>query len=347
VAVLAAVGIAGATMVSSGAAPVNLPTEFTSGGVIWGATSDSGFQQDDFAVCTEQGFIMGEAELADASLDDGFDGAGAVNINGSMYLVPPGTPNATVDLSGTTLTTPAASVSGLNTSVEWHGLSGAPTIRYLVTLENPGPAPVSSVIALENNVGSDGNTFIQASSSGQSTAYPTNERWFVTSDADTDPSLGDPPIVSVPTGPGSVESPGTVVDCAEENAAAQSRETEKAAAEAEATVESTITTAPPVDGETAPATEAAATPEDEVSAAGTDLNTDYFNYRYAVNIPAGETRYLLVYWSLYGTIGDAVAAGPAFNSTPALGNALVEGLTQQQLCRVVNWDFGSCLSFTG
>ncbi len=348
---LAAVGITAAAIVPSGAATVNLPTEFTSGGVLWGDLSDSGFMNDWGSVCNVDIYVQGDAELLATSQTDAFDGIGGIVINGAGYIVPPGDPSAPVDLSGSKLTSAAAPVGGLNVSTEWYGLPGQSTIRYLVAIQNPGPVDVTTTVEMDNELGSDGSTTIQGSSSGQSTTYPTNERWFTTSQGNTDPS-SDPPITQVVTGPGAVRSPGTVAECPEIDQGAQARSQAKADAEAAATASAdaattTTSAAPSDDSTTTTATAPEVAPQADVSAQGTLLGVDQFVYFYDVTVPAGETRYVLVYWSLFPTIAESVAAGAAFDSTPAVGSALVEGLTQEELCRVVNWDFGSCLAFTG
>lgn len=349
VAALAVVGIAVATMVSSGATPVNLPTEFVSGGVRWGdSTGEDGFTNE-WNICDADIYVMSDAFLIGTGQDDAFDGAGGVVINGQGYLVPPGTANAPVDLTGSTLSSASAPVGGFNVSTQWFGLPGQSTIRYLVTLENPTDATVNTVVTLENNLGSDSSTFIQGSSSGQSTSYPSNERWFATSQGNTDRAT-DPPILSVVTGPGGVRSPGAVAPCPEVNPRSQQLNDEKAAAEAttpEATTPDTTADTAAPEGQESPTQDSTATPDGTVSAAGTDLDQDEFIYSYNVSIPPGETRYILNYWSLFATIGESVAAGPAFDTTPEPGTPLVEGLDRQTLCRVVNWDFGSCLAFTG
>jgi hypothetical protein len=331
----------GATVLPSGAAETPLPVEFTSGGVRWGdLTFDTtGFLNDWGSVCDVDVYVQGDAFLLSTGQSDAFDGAGGVVINGEGYLVPPGTADAPVDLTGSTLTSAPAPVGGVNVSTQWFGLAGQPTIRYLVTLENPSAATLNTTVTLENNLGSDSSTFIQGSSSGQDTSYPTNERWFATSEGDTD-SAPDPPILSVVTGPGAVRSPGTVAPCPEINGDSQTLNDEKAAAEAAAAEQPSATEDTP--GESA-------APDGEVSATGTNLDEDDFVYSFPVSIPPGQTRHLLVYWSLFETIGESVAAGPAFNTTPALGSPLVEGLSQDVLCDVVNWDFGDCLvvRFTG
>lgn len=354
VAAVAAVGIAAAAMVPSGAASVNLPVEFTSGGVRWGdLTTDDGFTNDWGSVCTADVYVQADAVLVSTGQNDAFDGIGGIVINGEGYLVPPGDASAPVDLTGSKLTSASAPVGGLNVSTEWYGLPGQSTIRYLVTLQNPGATDVTTTVEMDNELGSDNGTTIQGSSSGQSTTYPTNERWFATSQGNTDPS-SDPPINQVVTGPGAVRSPGTVVECPEVDDGALARGQAKAEAEATAAAqaEAATTTTTVADGDSGDETTTTTAapdvvPQDEVSAQGTDLDTDQFVYVYNVTVPAGETRAILVYWSLFETIGESVAAGAAYDVTPSPGSALVEGLTQEQLCRVVNWDFGSCLSFTG
>ncbi len=289
-----------------------LPTEFESGGVRWGDLENSGFYNDG-GICLEggKGFNMGEAYLIATEQGDAFDDAGLVNVDGSYFTVP-GALNGPVDLTDATLQTPAAATGPvapqpLDVSVQWQG-AGPGTIRELVSLTNTGASDFEQEIVIETNLGSDGMTTLQASSTGDISGYPTNARWFATSQGDTDPT-GDPTIVSVATGPGTVQSPGTIAEC-------------------------------PVDpGPTAATKKAdsAETPPTDVVATGTPLDTDDFTYRYNVTIPAGQTRYLMVFWSLHETIAEAVAAGPAWDTYPTAGSDALAGITPEQLPLIVNW----------
>ncbi len=276
-----------------------LPIEFESGGVNW-------YQfQNEWPVCGDGGFVMGEALLIATNQGDPFDGAGLVNVAGSYFEVPE--PD-TVDLTGATLQTPTATTGPLDVNVQWQG-AGPGTIRELVSLTNTGATDLTQDVVIETNLGSDLMTTLQASSTGDISGYPTNARWFATSQGDTEP-LGDPAIVAVATGPGTVQSPGTILDCPDTDSLA-----EKSAK----------------DAPTAPA--------GDVVATGFPLGTEYFTYRYNVAIPAGETRYLMVFWSLHETIAESVAAGPAWDTNPTAGSEALAGITPEQLSQIVNWAF--------
>ncbi len=288
-----------------------LPTEFESGGVRWGdLTDDDGYRNDGYVCLNDSGFAMGDAELLATGSDDAFDDAGMVNIDGSYFVVPGGT-NGPVDLTGAILQTPTATTGPLDVSVQWQG-AGPGTIRELVSLTNTGASDFEQEIIIETNLGSDGDTYLQAASTGDISGYPTNARWFATSAGDSE-IPGDPPIVSVATGPGTVESPGTIFDC--QNITSL---TAKQAAK------------------DAGATEA---PTPDVVATGTPLSQEDFTYHYNVAIPAGETRYLMVFWSLYETIAESVDAGPAWNTNPTAGSEALAGITSAQLALIVNWAF--------
>jgi hypothetical protein len=258
--------------------------------------------------------------------------------------VVPGGVNGPVDLTGTTLATPLGPAGPLNVSVQWQA-AGPGTIREMVTLVNPGATDFTGTVFIDTNLGSDGETTLQASSTGDISGYPTTARWFVTSEGESDPP-DDPVIVSVAAGPGSVESPDTVVPCPD--SARGSADADKA----EATDDETTTTT---------GGDATATTGGTVTASGTLLDTDDFRYTYNVTVPAGQTRYIMVFWALYETIAEAVAAAPAWNTnpaddSPALGPlasatagdlgatanddvSALAGLTATQLSQIVNWSF--------
>jgi hypothetical protein len=60
---------------------------------------------------------------------------------------------------------------------------------------------------------------------------------------------------------------------------------------------------------------------------------------YEITVPAGETRALLFYHQLNNTADSALTAAAIFNTTPAEGSDLIEGLSEQQLEQVLNWSF--------
>lgn len=347
---LLVIGVVVATAIgaAASAATTPLPTEFTSGGVRWGdLTDDDGFYNQGSGCSGADGFAMSDAELLATGQDDAFDDAGVVLVDGVTYAVPGGV-NGPVDLSGTTLATPLGPAGPLNVSVQWQA-AGPGTIREMVTLVNPGATDFTGKVFIDTELGSDEDTTLQASSTGDISGYPSTARWFVTSEGDSEPT-SDPVIISVAAGPGSIESPDTVSPCPVIPDSADA-DADKAGA---------------TDGETGDAT---TTTGGEVTASGTPLGTDTFRYTYNVTVPAGQTRYIMVFWVLYETIAQAVAAAPTWNTNPADGSAALgllpapptipgefsagatasatatgdvsalAGLTATQLSQIVNWVF--------
>lgn len=63
------------------------------------------------------------------------------------------------------------------------------------------------------------------------------------------------------------------------------------------------------------------------------------NARLDVIIPAGSQRSLLFFHHLSTSSVNTVFEAAQFDATPDFGSALVEGLSEQQLSEIVNWDF--------
>lgn len=330
-----------------------LPTEFTSGGVRWGdLTGDSsGFYNTSPHCGTDDVFAQGDAQLLATGQDDAFDDSGEVFVGGTGYVVPGGT-NGPVDLTGETLTAPPNTTGPLTVAVQWQG-AGPNTIRELVTLTNPGASDFTGPVHVITNLGSDSATSLQAQSTGSIAALDPSARWIVTSDSDTSPD--DPVIVAVTGGPGSVASaPTTTRDCPPGTTAnASIKEAAKAAAEGEAGVEA------PNGGDESVAGSTTTSTEGDVQASGTNIGGSDFVVGYNVTIPAGATRYLMLFWSLYETNAEGVAAGPTWNTNPSEGSPRLgafpsaavsgftigkqagafQGLTTTQLSQVLNWSF--------
>jgi hypothetical protein len=67
--------------------------------------------------------------------------------------------------------------------------------------------------------------------------------------------------------------------------------------------------------------------------------SDTPNFRWAVTVPAGETRALMMFVQLSDTPADAEAQAPLFNSNDTLiGTDYLTGLSSQQLSEIVNWN---------
>ena len=68
-------------------------------------------------------------------------------------------------------------------------------------------------------------------------------------------------------------------------------------------------------------------------------SSEGLNARLDVVIPAGTQRSLLFFHHLSASSANADFESLQFETTPAVGSALVEGLSAEQLSEIVNWDF--------
>ncbi len=177
------------------AAPVN-PDQvinFT-GGPLWHLTNTLGTSTGDpfTGTCGQQpGF-----GITDASTNgngDAFDDGYMVFIDGNVFVAP-----NTIDRTGNTLTAGAVSMSGLDVTVQYHFFSDRQLARILVTFQNPTGGDIAVNVQVPVNFGSDNNTTILATSSGD-LVLDGLDRWVVTSDGD--PVNGDAVNTTVFAGP--------------------------------------------------------------------------------------------------------------------------------------------------
>jgi hypothetical protein len=139
--------------------------------------------------------------VIDATLDpsganksDAFDNGLTLWVDDVIYVSPD-----TVDVTGATLTSGPVAMSGLNVSVQYDAATMVtPVLRALYTFENPTAAQIDTVIKVLSNFGSDGNTGVVGTSSGDTT-FDTGDRWVVTSDDPVTP--GDAVVGMAVRGP--------------------------------------------------------------------------------------------------------------------------------------------------
>lgn len=178
------------------AAPVTLPvTSIVEGGGTWGELGTSGgiFSIED---ATHTASVRGDA----------FDGAFAISVDNVAFVPGVNAEQASVVVNaatiGTSLTSAQKTMSGVNVSQQFlffsNPLGGLPVARCLVTLENPGTSAVAVSVSQNVNLGSDSDTALVATSSGD-TSFSNADHWVVTSD--NAPSSGDPIVTSVFSGP--------------------------------------------------------------------------------------------------------------------------------------------------
>ncbi len=187
-----------------------------------------------FSTTSSGSLAMSEASLhtagavtaASFNRHDAFDGA----VNWHVYA---GTPPVSPDFSGgyykaggvvsvtaNSVVGPTKALAGLNAHVELHFSAQKNVVRSIFYLQNPTGSPITVTVDNDNNLGSDSNTHIVATSSGD-TSFDAADDWLISCQAsaappacDVGPSGSDDPIITMAfQGPGgiratSVDTPG-------------------------------------------------------------------------------------------------------------------------------------------
>lgn len=163
----------------------------TGGGATWTITNDlgtsnqsaSGGEIDD----VYPGLGFGVLDAAVSSHGDAVDGGMMLFVNNQQFVAPT-TGNSQ---SGRTYTTGEVAMSGLNVKVQYHAMAHQPVLRSLVSFRNPTNADITIPVSWATNVGSDSNTTIVSTSSGDR-KFTVDDRWIITDDSGTvndDPAL--------------------------------------------------------------------------------------------------------------------------------------------------------------
>ncbi len=79
-----------------------------------------------------------------------------------------------------------------------------PIIRSVFMVRNPTGSPITQTVGIFNNLGSDNNTALFATSSGDATFAPGTDRWAVSFQNFSGTTSSDPRILTVVQGPGTV-----------------------------------------------------------------------------------------------------------------------------------------------
>lgn len=137
------------------------------------------------------GLSVGDAVLATNTADrpDAFDGAFALWVNDERFVA-----SNAVDVTDGELTAGWLEFSGLRVTVKYRAMQSSPTMRALMSFENPTSVPIVASIVLGTNFGSDANTAQRAPDPNR-----FGQNWHVTSDSATAPV--DPVVLMVSTGP--------------------------------------------------------------------------------------------------------------------------------------------------
>lgn len=135
---------------------------------------------------------------------DGLDGALYLAVDGNWYDA-----NGVFDVTGLVATYPTQVdiIPGINASVQYRFFEDRAVVRGIFTLTNTSNAPITVTAELYGNLGSDGSTTLQATSSGDA-VLTDGDLWTVTNDQafGADPVFGDDPVITVSRGTGAVNT---------------------------------------------------------------------------------------------------------------------------------------------
>ena len=147
------------------------------------------------------GNVIDEAELDYASYywSDAYDGAFEFFVNSpdSVY-----TEIGTADTTGTTITLQEQLINGLYVSKQYFFSPIVPVVRVNYIIRNPTASAITSKFGMYTNLGSDGATVLDSSST-DGVVLSDLDRWMITTDS---LFTSDPTLTWVRFGPGTIES---------------------------------------------------------------------------------------------------------------------------------------------
>lgn len=132
---------------------------------------------------------------------DAFDGALALYVGDSPFALPGNTADFT---NGNEVQSPTVKLEGLKVSRNGASFPGSPTLRELIKFQNKSKKTVKARVMLSSEFGSDDQTIVISSSSGDS-EFNRRDRWGVTTDDLIAPA--DPAVTLVNYGKGKVLKP--------------------------------------------------------------------------------------------------------------------------------------------
>jgi uncharacterized membrane protein YgcG len=124
--------------------------------------------------------------MTTTTLSDAFDGYGAILVNG-VYFTDNGP--GTLVCNGREVAFPTQTIGDLEVTRRAFVPDDDEFLRWLNVVTNTGSAPVDVTMATDNNLGSDSDTEITATSSGDLT-WETTDLWIATGGDFDDPRLG-------------------------------------------------------------------------------------------------------------------------------------------------------------
>ncbi|MFM8331556.1 MAG: PEP-CTERM sorting domain-containing protein [Candidatus Methylumidiphilus sp.] len=179
----AACVLGGAGLAPASAAVVNLPQRVTAAGIKW-----SSARNNTAVVATAAGGVQSNAYgISEAFIVDGrndaFDGAAGIIVNGTAFNQPGGQVDRSTTAAGTFITTiTPQTIGGINSRLDYFFSATSPIVRAFGSFTNTTGGTLPLSVAFGGNLGSDSNTTIAASSSGDTTLQASLDRWLISWD---------------------------------------------------------------------------------------------------------------------------------------------------------------------
>jgi hypothetical protein len=184
------------SLAAPAAAPQALPiASITNGGATWTTIGKQNFCLTSQAA--PYPLNVQDAAFPAAVKSDAYDDAFCMFVGSTPYIG-----SDTVDLTNNAVTSGPTTMSGLNVTYQFAFIGSVPAVRVLASFQNPTAAPIVVPVTFESNLGSDNATRVIETSSGHAIVSAT-DRWAITAEGTTDPTLNDPPEIHVVAGPGS------------------------------------------------------------------------------------------------------------------------------------------------
>ncbi len=170
------------------AAPQTLPFNFSPGigMLLWKEIAETNCNGGPKLTINEATAANGDSDAYDRAWNT------AVNTTGVMS-------DGTGDLTGNTYTAASQNISGLNVTYQLFFSEDTQCNRLVLFFDNTTGSPISETVRIETEFGSDYDTQVDGTSSGNTT-FTTADRWLVTSDGEPG---GDPVNTTVFYGTGS------------------------------------------------------------------------------------------------------------------------------------------------
>jgi hypothetical protein len=144
-----------------------------------------------------------------ACLMNTYDGAHGIAVDGLPFANPDNDVKLVSNALGTTITSDTGTLSGLDINLQYFFHAKSPAVRILATFTNSTGSGIDATVRYGGNVGSDEQTTIVATSSGDTT-LDASDRWSISDD--DKPDDGSPVNTFVYYGPGSPSVTPTNID---------------------------------------------------------------------------------------------------------------------------------------